>query len=234
MQIYFLHHSAICVVMEQSLLVFDFFMPGLGGMAKGFISDEEIKNAKRVYVFVSHNHQDHYNPCIFEWDKLGSNITYLLDDTVTDTHKNAVMMSSGDTFDDGYLRACEFGSTDIGGSFYVECEGQKLFHAGDFNYWHWKDEGDKNYTRQMKLYFERELKFLKAKVKTIDYAFFPVDKRMGSDYDEGADIFIQVMKPKNFVPIHILSFADSLDFAAKHLSGQTKVFAVQKNGDKLL
>lgn len=235
MQIYFLHHSAICVVMEQSLLVFDYFMNNLGdGMARGSISDDEIKSAKRVYVFVSHNHHDHYNPFIFEWGKLNSNVTYLVDDTVNRPNENAVMMSRGETFDDGYLHAVEFGSTDIGGSFYVECEGKRLFHAGDLNYWHWRDEGDANYSRQMKLYFDREMKYLRAKVQDIDYAFFPVDKRQGSGFDEGADMFIELMKPKSFVPIHFVEFADTTEFAAKHLNGDTKVFAVKKNGDKLL
>lgn len=235
MQIYFLHHSAVCLVMDSSLLVFDYFMPRLGnGMAQGSISDAEIKSAKRVYVFVSHSHRDHFNTCVFDWEKINPNITYLIDDTVSYPHEKAVKMSRGQVFDDGYLTAKEFGSTDIGGSFYVECEGEKLFHAGDLNYWHWRDEGDANYSRQMQLYFEREMKYLRSKAADIDYAFFPVDKRQGSGYDEGADMFIDMMKPKNFIPIHFVDFADTRVFAAKHLGGETKVFAVRKNGDQLL
>ena len=53
MQVYFLHHSAVCIKMQGSLLIFDYYMPGLGnGMAQGSISDEEIRNAQRVYVFM--------------------------------------------------------------------------------------------------------------------------------------------------------------------------------------
>ncbi len=235
MQIYFLHHSAVCLVINESLLVFDYFMPNLGdGMASGSISDEEIKNAKRVYVFASHSHGDHFNKCVFEWEKLNSNTTYLVDDTINYPHEKAVKMSRGQEYDDGYLRAKEFGSTDIGGSFYVECKGKSFFHAGDLNYWHWRDEGDANYSRQMQLYFDREMKYLRANVQSIDYAFFPVDKRMGSGHEEGVDMFIDLMKPANFIPIHFVDFADTLAFAAKHLGGTTKVFAVRKNGDKLL
>lgn len=235
MQIFFLHHSAVCVVMDEALLVFDYFMGGLGdGMASGSISDDEIKSAKRVYVFVSHSHGDHFSRIIFDWTQINSNVTYLVDDTVSYTHESAVKMSRGETFDDGYLHAVEFGSTDIGGSFYVECEGKRLFHAGDLNYWHWRNEGDANYSRQMQLYFDREMKYLRANVQDIDYAFFPVDKRQGSGFDEGADMFIELMKPKSFVPIHFVDFADTTEFAAKHLNGDTKVFAVSKNGDKLL
>ena len=84
MQIFFLHHSAVCVVMDEALLVFDYFMGNLGdGMASGSISDEEIKSAKRVYVFVSHSHGDHFSRIIFDWEKLNRNVTYLVDDTVS-------------------------------------------------------------------------------------------------------------------------------------------------------
>ncbi len=233
MQIYFLHHSAVCVVMDEALLVFDYFLQRLGnGMASGSISDEEIKSAKRVYVFVSHSHGDHFNKCVFDWEKINPNVKYIVDDTVSHPHETAVKMKRGDTYNDGYLLAKEFGSTDIGGSFYVECEGVRFFHAGDLNDWHWRDEGDANYSRQMTLYFEREMKYLRENVQEIDYAFFPVDKRMGSGHDEGADTFIDIMKPAVFIPIHFVNFADTLSFAAKHLNGGTKVFAVRKNGDK--
>ncbi len=235
MQVYFLHHSAVCVVMEESLLIFDYFKPGLGkGMGKGFINSADIAAAQRVYVFVSHSHHDHYNPLIFGWEKHNENIKFILDDTVKKKHQKAVKMMRGESFSDGYINVREFGSTDIGGSFYVECEGKKIYHAGDFNFWHWRDEGDEKYTRQMKLYFERELKFLKSRTGDIDIAFFPVDRRMGSDYDEGADIFIEEIKPAAFVPIHFMSFEDTEEFAAKHEDEKTKAYAVSRNGERII
>lgn len=235
MQVYFLHHSAVCVKMEKSLLIFDYYLPDLGdGMKQGSISDKEIEEAERVYVFASHVHHDHYNPYIFKWDRLNENIVFVLDDTIKGTHERAVKMMRGDEFSDGYIKVTEFGSTDIGGSFYVECEGKSIYHAGDFNFWHWRDEGDEKYSRQMKIYFERELKFLRNKVESIDVAFFPVDKRMGSDFDEGADMFIETMKPEMFVPIHFMSFDDTKEFMKKHKNNDTKVLAVKKNGQRLV
>ena len=221
--------------MDESLLIFDYFKPGLGkGMDKGHINSADIEAAKRVYVFVSHSHHDHYSPLIFGWEKYNENITFLLDDTVKKTHPKAVKMMRGDEYEDGYISVKEFGSTDIGGSFYVECEGKKIYHAGDFNFWHWRDEGDERYTRQMKLYFDRELKFLESRTEGIDIAFFPVDRRMGSGYDEGADIFIEKLQPSVFVPIHFLSFDDTKAFAAKHEDGPSKVCAVSRNGERVI
>ena len=237
MHLYYLYHSAVCAVMDHSLLIFDYFLHKKGkNMAEGIVRDEDIKNAERVYVFVSHSHHDHYNARIFKWAKLNSNITFILDSTVpkAKSRENAVVLSRGETYDDGYLHVQEFGSTDIGGSFYVVCEGTSFFHAGDLNDWHWKDDGDEKYSRVMKMYFERELKYLKSEVDAIDFAFFPVDKRMGSDFDEGADTFIEKMKPKYFVPIHFGHFNDTEAFSQKHADGETTVFAIQQYGQKLI
>ena len=233
MQIYFLRHSAVCAVMKKSLLVFDYFMHEPGrGLRDGYISEENIKKACRVYAFASHAHQDHFNPCIFEWTAWNKNVTYILDETISKPEggPNAVMLSRGKVYDDGYVRVQEFGSTDIGGSFYVECEGTSFFHAGDLNNWHWKDDGNLRHSQIMAAYFERELRFLKSRVKRIDYAFFPVDSRMGRDYGEGANLFIKTIQPRVFIPIHFVHFDDTAAFSKKHAAGKTVVMPVREYG----
>jgi hypothetical protein len=61
-----------------------------------------------------------------------------------------------------------------------------------------------------------------------------VDKRLGRDYDEGADQFIEVMEPKVFIPIHFVDFADTDNYRAKKTSGVTQVLAVHHNGEQLV
>jgi len=236
MRIYFLHHSAVCVALDQSLLVFDYYRFAHGkGIPDGHVSVDNIKAAGRAYVFVSHAHHDHFNRRIFDWADIGVPVTFILDSTVpaTNVPQGAVFLCRGETFDDGYIRVREFGSTDMGGSFYVECEGKSFFHAGDLNDWHWKDDGNERYTRVMHKYFDRELRYLRHEVAHIDYAFFPVDKRMGRDYDEGADKFIEVMRPRHFVPIHFVDFADTEAFRKKHAGSGTEVLAVHRFGEQL-
>ena len=218
MQIYYLYHSAVCVVQKNVLLIFDYFLHKKGKkISDGFIHEDMIREADRIYVFVSHSHHDHYHPRIFKWARMNDHITYILDSTLPKVRTKAktVIMSRGDTYEDDYISVQEFGSTDIGGSFYAVFDGTSFFHAGDLNNWHWKDDGNEKYSRVMKMYFERELKFIKSRVDHIDYAFFPVDKRMGSDYDEGADMFIDAMKPEHFIPIHFVDFDDTAAFAKK-------------------
>lgn len=237
MHIYYLHHSAVCVVIKGVLLIFDYFIhEDDKGLECGHISNEDIKKAKRVYVFVTHKHFDHFNPVIFEWAKINANVTYILDDTVPKPEGdiNAVMLKRGKTYEDRIISVSEFGSTDVGGSFYVECRGNNFFHAGDFNLWHWKDEGNTDYTQQMMVLFEKELEYLSLGVRKIDYAFFPVDKRMGTDHDDGADRFIEVMNPVNFIPIHFIEFSDTRTFRKKHWFGKTNVFSIHKKGQRII
>ena len=237
MCIYYLHHSAVCVALDESLLVFDYYRFAQGkGIPDGHVSMEDIRAAGRAYVFASHAHDDHFDCRIFDWADAGVPVTYILDDTISaeNVPKGTVFLSRGREFDDGYIHVREFGSTDMGGSFYVECEGKSFFHAGDLNDWHWKDDGHERYTRVMHKCFDREIRYLRNKVAHIDYAFFPVDKRMGRDYDEGADKFIEVMRPRFFVPIHFVDFADTEAFRKKHAGSGTEVLAVHHNGQQLV
>jgi L-ascorbate metabolism protein UlaG (beta-lactamase superfamily) len=235
MRIYFLHHSAAAVVLDESLLIFDHYINERKGMEYGTAGDDDLKSAGRVYVFASHSHYDHFNPAVFKWAKINPNITYILDSTIanTDASVNSVILSKGESFEDGYIRVMEFGSTDIGGSFFVQCEGKSFFHAGDFNYWHWRDDGDERYIRAMTKLFEREMKYIKENISGIDYAFFPLDSRMGSGYEEGPDIFIEAMKPRVFIPIHLKRFEDSQSYSKKQFEG-TEILAINRNGQRLV
>ena len=63
----------------------------------------------------------------------------------------------------------EFGSTDEGGSFYVETDGLRIFHAGDLNHWHWDGDTEADRREADKL-FAREMSRLD--IGETDLAFF--------------------------------------------------------------
>lgn len=233
LEIYFLHHSAVCVIHGKTLMVFDYFMHKKDKHIKdGHISCEDIAAFERVYVFVSHSHHDHFNKCIFDW--ASPKVTYILDSTVDEAIDGAVVLSPGKTYSDERVFVREFGSTDCGGSFYVNIDGTSLFHAGDLNDWHWRSDGNERYSRIMTKMFDREMAYLKDHVAHIDYAFFPVDKRMGSGHDEGAKKFINMMKPDVLIPIHFQRFADTKDFIEAAAQSATTVLGVQRMGEKLV
>jgi L-ascorbate metabolism protein UlaG (beta-lactamase superfamily) len=232
-RIYFLHHSAVCVIVDKTLLVFDYYLhDGDKHIEDGHISKEDIACFERVYVFVSHSHHDHFNPVIFDW--ASDKVTYIIDSTVKATPRDAIILRPGEAYNDEQIYVREFGSTDCGGSFYVDINGTSLFHAGDLNDWHWKDEGNERYSRVMSKMFHREILYLKEHVAHIDYAFFPVDKRMGADHDAGARTFIDMMKPDVLIPIHFRSFADTQEFSESMADRATKVLSVQRMGERLV
>lgn len=235
LQIYFLHHSAVCIKIKDCLLVFDHYLHRPNGCIEdGAVGNKDIADAGRVYIFVSHSHHDHFNKRIFEW--ANPHVIFLLDDTVPKrgAPENSVFMHCGSKYDDGHISVQEFGSTDYGGSFFVVCEGTSFFHAGDLNDWHWKDHGNTRYSRVMSRMFKHEIERIKQNTGTIDYAFFPVDKRMGTDFDSGADLFIKTLQPRFFIPIHFVSFEDTLSYKSKMLGSDTNVLAIQKNGQRLV
>ena len=47
-----------------------------------------------------------------------------------------------------------------------------------------------------------ELQFIKNRIAKIDVAMFPVDNRMGKDYDKGAQQFVEQITTSIFVPMH--------------------------------
>ncbi len=55
LQVTYIYHSGFCVETENSYYIFDYF--------KGKLP--MLNRDKRVYVFASHFHHDHYNPEIF-------------------------------------------------------------------------------------------------------------------------------------------------------------------------
>ena len=115
----------------------------------------------------------------------------------------------------GDVEVSTYDSTDLGVSFLVAVDGLNIFHAGDLNWWHWKEESTLDEVRQSEELFMQALAPLIG--QDIDIAFFPVDPRLGSDYALGAERFIKVLKPKMLVPMHfrenyaaVRAFADKI------------------------
>ena len=105
---------------------------------------------------------------------------------------------------DDAIKVQTFDSTDVGISFLVELPtGKKIFHAGDFNRWHWEDDTPENIELADKA-FKRQMKRLNG--LEADVAFFPVDGRLGSWQEMGAIEFVARTKVKSFVAMHRVNY----------------------------
>ncbi|MBX4261458.1 MBL fold metallo-hydrolase [Clostridium estertheticum] len=219
-KIYYIYHSGFVVKTENHFLIFDYYKEPIENQRGVLLSPENIKEMKNVYVFSSHSHADHYNPKILEWEKYNDNIQYILsDDIKTDKDKsNYNFMGEGDekVFQDVYVKA--YGSTDIGISFLVKVDGLTIFHAGDLNWWHWKEDSLDEQTLAESL-FKAHIEKIKEE-KPIDIAFFPVDPRLEKFYYIGGEYFAKNIQPGLLIPMH---FGDDVDITRHFASRMNKI-----------
>lgn len=129
------------------------------------------------------------------------------------------VLSPGETFQDPLIRIDAFGSTDEGNSYLLTIRGKRIFHAGDLNAWVWKDESSPEEVEEAISLFNTKIDplsvYLYKEDRTgrnpetgiilnpqIDVALFPVDSRLGTDYWEGAKIFLRKFQVATFIPMH--------------------------------
>ena len=120
-----------------------------------------------------------------------------------------------------------YGSTDLGVSFYVEVGGLHIFHAGDLNLWHWREESTlRQITQAENLYYAAVQPLIG---KPIDVCMFPVDPRMGGMFEAGANHFIMTCKPRVFIPMHWHGRSEvAADFARRCRTKYTEGLALTK------
>ena len=186
MKITYCRHSGFAVRTDKRLLVFDYLGEGIAAPEKDY----------HAIAFVSHAHGDHFHPSVVEWMKAGRAALV----TGYDVDAGGIRLSPGEKAEIDGAKIEAFGSTDEGVSFLVSADGMNIFHAGDLNFWHWKNESDEAYVREAEAAFEAVLDTLRG--RRIDLAFFPVDPRMGEGHEEGAMRFIETLRPKVFIPMH--------------------------------
>ncbi|MFY9177305.1 MAG: MBL fold metallo-hydrolase [Clostridiales bacterium] len=238
-KIYYLHHSGFAVKIRGNLLVFDYYSHEpegrLSGLDKGTISHKDLEEAETVYVFVSHSHHDHYNPVIFEWERINSNIQYFLSFDVETPSKDTkyCSMQPYEEYKDDSIFVKAYGSTDIGVSFKVEIGGFKIFHAGDLNCWYWYYESTPQELEEDENKFLVELEMMKD--EDVDIAFFPVDPRLEEYYYMGGEYFIKKLKPRLFIPMHFWDdYSITRTFAQRLAHQPTKIVELSHRGQEII
>ena len=201
--IYYIYHSGFAVELKKNILIFDFYKFNENKKVEKifFIDNFLKKNNKKVYIFSSHSHYDHFNKEIFKWLEINEDIKYILsDDIKTYKHKNFYFTREGKNFKLDDLERLTFGSTDLGSSFYVNVENKNIFHSGDLHFWHWEDDT----LEEQKTMYEKYISIVRQikGLASIDYAFVPVDPRLGVNTFEGVEIFYKELKPKVIIPMH--------------------------------
>lgn len=211
MIITYLEHSGFTVETASKVLVFDYYKD------PQHIVNVYARLQKPLWFFVSHSHGDHFNKNIAEFNDYAAQYIYNADVPfiAPDAEKDHPMkVYETKTIDD--VTVTEYGSTDEGGSFLVETDGVRIFHAGDLNWWHWLGDTDEN-NAVAKDNFVREMKHLDG--KTFDVVFFPVDARLEGAREWGVNGFLdKVTVTKCLIPMHYFGtpWQPTAEFKAKH------------------
>ncbi|MEG0239933.1 MBL fold metallo-hydrolase [Anaerorhabdus sp.] len=194
MKITYIGHSGFLVELENHYLLFDYFEGDL----------PVLDSNKKLLIFSSHNHHDHYNPKIWKLNHSTDNTIYILsfDIPLIDTQmKNVYQMKPYENLclDDGEIVIHTFKSTDEGVAFLVEISGKVIYHAGDLNMWKWEEESDK-YNKAMEDNYLKELELIQK--YRIDIAFLPLDPRQERYAYDGIKSFVEKVNSKMIFPMH--------------------------------
>ena len=235
--VYYIYHSAFVIELEKSILIFDFYkFPNNTKKEKEEFFNRFIKrNDKKVYIFSTHSHSDHFNKEILTWLEMNENIKYILsDDIKIHKHKNFYFTKEDDNFELDNLKIRTFGSTDLGSSFYVNTEDKNIFHSGDLHFWHWEDDTPEEEKSMYDAYIFQLEKI--TKLDRIDIAFVPVDPRLGVNTLEGVELFYEILKPKIIIPMHFSDdYSQMKNFIEKFkYNDDVKVIEIKDNMEKVL
>lgn len=199
----YIYHSGFLLEGEKNRLLFDYY--------RGRLPLPDAK--KRLSVFASHHHPDHFDSEIFRFGEKSADTHYYLGCDITlnsanrqkwgvddaifarchRLHKDDVLLHAG-------VRVQALRSTDMGVAFYIECEDRHIYFAGDHNLWLWRE--DANFDRSQIDRFYEEIEKLRG--KRIDIAFLPLDPRLGEEYWRGFDAFARLLEPKFILPMHMV------------------------------
>ena len=227
------YHSGFSVEADDLLFVFDYWRgekQELHGRLQ--ILPEQLSKYRHVYVFISHEHIDHLDPVVFTW-KDSASVTYLVSSDMP-VGTRGKRMAPGDTLElEPMISVTAFDSTDLGVSFLLNIHGKKVFHAGDLNFWHWRDESSLKEIEEAEMEFIRAVKPISR--ESVDIAFFPVDPRQGTMFEAGANYFILQVKPRLLIPMHYFHKTEIiLEYARTASSRTTEVLAMPGIGDSIL
>ena len=227
------YHSGFSVASDRTIAVFDYWRGENGELTPDRqLTPEKLKKYENVFVFISHEHIDHLDPIVYSWNELG-NVSYIVSSDMP-VGTRGKRMAPGDkvTLSDE-LTVTAFDSTDLGVSFLCDFCGIRVFHAGDLNFWHWREESTMQEIEEADAEFRKAV--LPLSREKIDVAFFPVDPRQGTMYEAGANYFILSVKPRILVPMHYFRRAETaMDYARTAGSRTTEVIALPGYGDSML
>lgn len=179
MRVTYLAHSGFLVELPSVTLLFDWWKGAL----------PPLRREQPLLVFVSHGHEDHFDPHIFPLDDGQREVRFLLGKGIhlgrgsmakwgvsEATAAKCRLVRGGDDFEAiPGVRVEALRSTDAGVAYLVTADGKTIYHAGDLHWWHWEGE-PKADNGTMAANFKAFTEPLRG--RRIDLAMVPLDGRL--------------------------------------------------------
>ncbi|MFB0565350.1 MAG: MBL fold metallo-hydrolase [Candidatus Aminicenantaceae bacterium] len=227
--IWHLGHSSWAIKTKSHFLIFDYVgtgrKPAEPSLANGYINTLEIKD-QNVFVFITHEHADHYSRAIFDWEKSVRDITYIFGwQAVTEQKYVCIGQRERKKIDD--MEILTITSTDAGVGFLIKMDGLVIFHGGDHAHWGGSMES-----------FLKEIVYLAQSKKELDIAFLAITTGMGQRRESitrGVFYAIENIQPKVIFPMHAGGkehLYKKFALEAKKKEFKTKVHYAERKGDR--
>ncbi|NLJ97206.1 MAG: MBL fold metallo-hydrolase [Clostridiales bacterium] len=222
----YLAHSGFLVELDTCYMLFDYYKGNLNNISKD----------KKLIVFVSHSHYDHFNKDIFHLDEEYPDIQYYISSDVKLSEKDIMeygitgelsrkieVVKAGQEYNLKIISENEIiirtlKSTDKGVAYLVTYNGKTIYHAGDLHLWVWQEE-DRQYNNNMTARFNKEMAVVKN--YSIDVAFVPLDPRQEDWYHLGMDALLDITSIKHIFPMH---FWDKPEIIQKYKEYRNKQY----------
>lgn len=236
----YIYHSCFTIETDNVVLVFDYWKDPSQAIP------QILTTEKKVYVFSSHFHEDHFNRDILSWHYGKDNSkspTFILSKDIlrhrrTTKEKANVWLGTGGTWNDDLIKVYATPSTDYGVSWIIESNGISVFHAGDLNNWCITDDKkpkDFDVEKEEKQYLGA-LKTIKKTTNHFDIAMFPIDARIGNFYMLGGKQFVERFSVGLFAPMHFSAsgFESAWEFEKFTITRQTTFWRIEREGDSII
>lgn len=196
-EVKYLGHSGWTVKTQNSLLIFDYTK--INSVVKerkvinSTIEEEKLKD-ENLHVFISHEHEDHYDKSILDLKNYAKKVKYIFGWRSEETEEY-IQIGPNEDLNVDNIEITTIDSTDDGVGFLVKTDGITILHLGDHA--NWSPECDSFYREQVD--------FIARKCEQVDIVFVPIAKGSGARpqcITDGAQYVIDKLNAKVVFPMH--------------------------------
>ena len=200
MKVNYIRHSGFLLEWDNCYWLFDYYRDRI----------PELDPKKSLFVFVSHDHEDHFNEEIFNMFGGRDKTLFLLSEDCDlwglEPDVDIVTLKPNEhyVYNDFFgkdIDVTTLESTDQGVAFLIKYMGRTVYFSGDLHWWDWPGEMSPGEREDMKRRYFREVEKLRG-VK-IDLAFAVLDPRQHEIAWQGMDKLMRTADVDLVIPIHM-------------------------------